>query len=71
MKLGTRETRGVKPPADKKMPTISSGFGCSDEFCIEIRRDSNPRGLILALEKPSVLTTRPLAYIRLVPHGFP
>ena len=39
---------------------------CCDEFCIEIRRDSNPRGSNPAFQRPLALITRPLVYIRLV-----
>jgi len=39
-----------------------------DEFCIEIRRESNPCGGNLHLTRSSTLTTRPTVYIRLEPN---
>jgi len=39
-----------------------------DEFCIEIRRESNPRGANLHLIRSSTLTTRPTVYKRLEPN---
>jgi len=43
-------------------------LGKSDEFCIEIRRESNPRGPNLHLIRSSTLTTRPTVYKRLEPN---
>jgi len=43
----------------------AAGSSAGDEFCIEIRRESNPRGANLHLIRSSTLTTRPTVYKRL------